>query len=140
MKKKYFKEISAWLPLLLWASLIFKLSSGTVPSVSTVYIQDYIFKKGAHIFFFGMIGVLTFRALRMNGVGRKKAAICGIIFAILYGASDEFHQSFTQGRESRITDVGYDGFGGSLALALTYFVLPKLPENFFNFFKELDLI
>lgn len=46
-----------------------------------------------------------------SGIDKKKAVISAIIFTIVYGATDEFHQSFTQGRESRLRDVGFDALG-----------------------------
>lgn len=135
MRDKIIKIVSAWLPVILWAGIIFKLSAGAVPSISTVYIQDFLFKKGAHMFFFGIFGFLFFRALRLQGVNRKKAIIFSLIFTILYGASDEYHQSFTQVREARFRDVGFDGLGGSLAMVVVYYILPKLPKNILNIFQ-----
>jgi hypothetical protein len=139
VNKKITVQLNAWLPVLLWALIIFKLSSGSVPSISTVYIQDFIFKKGAHMFFFGMLGVLFYRALKINNIRSKNAVLLALLFVFLYGTSDEFHQSFTQGREARIRDVGFDGLGGAIALCLTYYILPLLPKNLLSIFKQLNL-
>ncbi len=127
--KLILKQIFAWLPVILWAGIIFKLSSGAVPSVSKVYIQDFLFKKSAHMFFFGTLGVLFFRALKINNINTATALIWSFVFVFLYGVSDEFHQSFTQVREARVRDIGFDSLGGVLALSLTYYLLPKLPKN-----------
>lgn len=92
-------------------TLIFKLSNGVVPSVSPSYWTDFVAKKFAHFAFFGFLSFLTYRALRASGVEKLKSLIYAILFAIFYGATDEFHQSFTQGREARIRDIGFDSLG-----------------------------
>ena len=50
-------------------------------------------------------------------------------FAILYGVSDEFHQSFVDGRSASIMDVFWDGLGAvATAVILGYlmFIWPRL--------------
>jgi VanZ family protein len=42
-------------------------------------------------------------------------AVAAVIFCTVYGLSDEFHQSFIQGRLASIWDVLADGIGGLLA-------------------------
>jgi VanZ family protein len=111
VKQKINFFIIYYLPVIAWASLIFKLSSGTVPSASAVYWQDFVVKKLAHVTFFGFLSFLIYRALVASGVDKKKAVITAIVLTILYGATDEFHQSFTQGRESRLRDIGFDTLG-----------------------------
>lgn len=115
MSQKFHLFIVYYLPVILWAALIFKLSSGTVPSTSVVHWQDLVVKKLAHVLFFGFLSLLTYRALVGSGVAKSKAVLYAIIFTIIYGISDEFHQSFTQGREARIRDVGFDGLGALIA-------------------------
>lgn len=140
MKNNNLKTLTAWLPVIVWAAIIFKLSNGAVPVASQVYWQDYIFKKSAHMFFFGVLAVLTYRALRINGVGRAKAAFWAIMTAMIYGASDEIHQSFTQMREARIRDVGFDTIGGSVAISVVYYLFPKFPDKVVVYLKALNLI
>jgi len=106
---------------------------------SPVYWQDFVVKKTGHILLFGALAVLIYRALLGEGVDRKKAAIYSVIFAMFYGATDEFHQMFTQGRESTVRDVFIDGIGAGVAIYLIYKFLPKLPKNFRKFFLELGI-
>lgn len=96
--------------------------------------------KGAHTFFFGALALLIYRALRGEGISRKKAAILAVIFTTLYGASDEFHQMFTQGREARARDIFIDGIGAGVTTYIVYQFLPKFPEKFKIYFKKLNLI
>lgn len=125
MKQKLNFFFIYYLPIILWMSLIFKLSSGTVPSASTVYWQDFVVKKTAHFMFFGFLSLLTYRALRATGIDKTKALIFAIVFATFYGAADEFHQSFTQGRESRIRDIGFDGLGSVIITTVVHKILER---------------
>lgn len=90
----------------------------SLPKASDFFWKDFVFKKSAHIFFYGMLAVLVYRALIGEGVSKSRALFLSIIIAVGYGITDEFHQSFTAGREPRIRDVFFDGFGASLTMFL----------------------
>ena len=139
MKEKIIKQISAWLPVILWAVLIFHFSSGTIPLASNVYWQDFAVKKTGHVLLFGVMSILIYRALRMDGVDRKKAAVLAVVFATLYGATDEYHQLFTQGREARVRDVFIDGGGATLVVFASYYLPPRLSKKMYAFVKKFDL-
>ena len=140
MKTKIINFLFHWLPVVIWAAVIFKISNGRVPLASPVYWQDFAVKKFAHVTFFGFLAVLIYRGLRGEGMERKKAAIWAIVATALYGATDEFHQLFTQGREARVRDVGFDTIGATLAIYITYQILPKLPDNLRKIFERMELI
>lgn len=129
-----------WLPVLTVAGIIFKLSSGTVPKASDVFWQDFAAKKLAHILVYGILTILIYRALIASGMKKKKAIIMAIALAIFYGATDEYHQFFTQGRESRVRDVAFDGGGAVLAMYFTVKILPKLPKDVVEVGKRLEII
>jgi hypothetical protein len=126
---KTLRFLSLWLPSVLWAALIFKFSSGSVPSASQVYWQDFIAKKIGHFILFAILSVFVYRGLIGEGVNRKKAAILAVAVAFLYGASDEMHQMFTQGREARIRDVLIDGLGAAATIFLIYKYFPRFPKS-----------
>ena len=116
--KKMLKLIKYWLPVVIWAIFIFRLSSGKVPQFSPQFLPNYIFIKCAHVFFFGVLAVLIYRALRGYGISKTKAIYLAIMLTAFYGATDELHQLFTQGREARLRDVGFDTMGGTLAVLI----------------------
>ena len=120
MAKKVLKFLSLWLPPVLWALMIFKFSSGTVPKASAVYWQDFIVKKAGHVILFATLAVLIYRGLLGQGVNRKKAAILAVVLSFAYGISDEIHQMFIQGREARFRDTVIDGIGAGLAMYPVY--------------------
>lgn len=140
MGKKILRQLSLWLPVVLWMALIFKFSSGTIPTASAVFWQDFAFKKTGHALLFGALAILLYRGFIGNGINKKKALIWAIVFSTFYGATDEFHQMFTQGRESRIRDVFIDGMGAFAFTYLIYKFLPKMPKKVVELATKFQLI
>ncbi len=117
MLKKIFKY---WFPVLFWALIIFSFSSFSTTSTSDIYWQDFIVKKTAHMVEYGILALLLYRAFRGYKLNKTRAVILSILLAGIYGVSDEFHQSFTPGREPHIRDVAFDTIGASLAMLVIW--------------------
>jgi len=75
---------------------------------------DTIVKKGGHAFGYGLLAVAFWRAFKWKG----RLFWLALLLAVLYAATDEFHQSFVPGRHASPIDVGIDAIGSSLMLAL----------------------
>ncbi len=76
--------------------------------------------KLIHALVYGELATVIYRCgLYQRG---WKGALFAIILTSLYGASDEFHQSFT-GRSCELNDWFADTFGAGLAV-LSYYYLP----------------
>jgi hypothetical protein len=133
------KFIKYWLPPILWAMAIFTVSSITVGSSSDFYWKDFVIKKTAHVIEYGILATLIYRALVNSNVSNKKAMLYSVALAFLYGATDEFHQSFTPGRGPKFTDVLIDTFGASLFIFGIIANIKKMPERFKNFAKNINL-
>jgi VanZ family protein len=96
------RALTLWLPVVLWAGLIFALSS--VPALSSgLGTWDYVLRKGAHMTEYAVLAYLLARAL-----GRETPALAA---GVLYAASDELHQSFVRGRHASPVDVAIDSVG-----------------------------
>ena len=96
------RALTHWLPVILWAGVIFALSS--IPSLGTgLGVWDTILRKGAHITEYAILALLLVRA-----VGREAPALA---LGVLYAASDELHQSFVRGRHASPVDVAIDAVG-----------------------------
>jgi VanZ family protein len=94
--------ITVWLPVLIWAAVIFTFSS--IPSLSTgLGTWDTILRKGAHLAEYAVLGGLLYRAL-----GREALALAA---GIAYAATDELHQYFVRGRHASPVDVAIDAVG-----------------------------
>jgi len=118
-----------WLPVFIWAVIIFTFSS--FPTVQTAEIdwQDFIVKKTAHLAEYALLAILIYRTLKIKSSNKKKAAIFALVITVLYAITDEYHQSFVPGRQARIRDVIIDGVGGTLGIYFLWKVLPKLPPK-----------
>jgi VanZ like family len=102
-------SVALWLPVVLWAGMIFALSS--VPDLGTgLGGWDLVLRKLAHAGEYAVLGALLLRAL-----GRPWVAFgLGIAYAI----SDEIHQSFVPGRLGSPLDVAIDAVGVAAGVLL----------------------
>lgn len=81
---------------------------------------DIYIKKGGHALGFGLLGLAYYYALPQRlSVGYQW--VLAFMMAILFALSDEFHQSFVEGRTSSLIDVVIDGVGAAVALTLGAF-------------------
>ena len=108
----------AWLAVVAWMGLIFYLSSQPVLPEHPSGAVDYVSKKAAHLMVYAVLAALWWRALAREGLSPGWAFALALAASVLYGLSDELHQTFVPGREGRLTDVGYDLLGAALALAI----------------------
>ena len=96
------RALSVWLPVVLWAAVIFGLSS--IPSLhSGLGTWDLVLRKVAHMTEFAILGVLLLRAL-----GRETVALMA---GVAYAVTDEVHQHFVEGRYASPIDVLIDAAG-----------------------------
>lgn len=105
------------LPALIWAVLIFTLSS--IPNLSPPDIGLKSSDLVAHFIEYSIFGYLLTRALYLqsNNSVRKYAILLGIILGFIYAVFDEFHQSFVPGRVASLSDLTADGLGVLMAQA-----------------------
>ncbi len=75
-------------------------------------------RKAAHMTEFGILSVLVYVWLGKWQIAAGKKMSIAAIFAILYAASDEFHQLFVPGRAGSIRDVIIDGTGAVLGVCI----------------------
>ena len=101
------RSISAWLPVVVWAAVIFAFSS--IPSLSSgLGMWDTVLRKAAHMTEYAILGALLLRAL-----GRDLPAL---LAGIAYAVTDEIHQSFVEGRHGSPFDVALDAVGVAVGL------------------------
>jgi VanZ family protein len=129
-----------WAPPIVWALLIFLFSAYPTGRASEIHWKDFIVKKTAHVIEYGIFAALTYRGLISSGAKKANAGIYSILIALLYGLSDEFHQSYTPGREPRVRDVVFDTIGAIASIYSIWNILPKAPERLKKWAKRLQLI
>jgi len=101
-----------WGPLLLYMGVIFYGSAKPRPdAVSNT--PDFVLHGAAYF----VLALLSIRALS-RGLFHRASSLHlwgGVLIAIVYGASDEWHQSFVAGRVASVSDLAYDALGAMLA-------------------------
>lgn len=83
------------------------------PGISLVLPDIINIDKVAHMAVYGILAYSMIWALHPSGRRQSahKLVMATICFCILYGISDEFHQSFIPGRYPSLYDVIADGLG-----------------------------
>jgi VanZ family protein len=111
--------ITSWLLVVLWAGFIYYLSS--IPSFNTGWgVWDFIFRKIAHVVEFAVLTALLWHAFSRTWPEKTKSnlIIWSLGLAVLYAASDEFHQLYVPGRGASVGDVLIDTCGVILCLLM----------------------
>ena len=104
-------------PPLIWMAVIFVLSGQASDEIDRAW-WDVVLRKVAHVTEYAVLTGLWWRALRALGVSRP--LVGAVAIALLYAASDEFHQTFVDGRTGTPVDVMIDAIGMMIAALLIY--------------------
>lgn len=105
-----------WAPPLLLMAVIYVLSAQ--PDLSSgLGTFDFILRKLVHMAEYALLLFLWWRAL--SDVTPMRAALAlAFTITVLYSASDEWHQSYVNGRHGTPIDVGIDMVGMLVAAVL----------------------
>ncbi len=111
-------------PLLAYSALIFVVSS--MSRLAPPDIGITFFDKIIHCCEYGLFFLLAMRAVSgvPIGVSRRSAYVWAIVLTVIYGALDEYHQSFVPGRDADVYDLLADTCGAILA-ATGYFIVHR---------------
>lgn len=112
-----------WLPALALMTLIFMLSSQSGLRVSEDAAVERPIRVSAHLVVYGTLAALFLFALARGGRPSRRHVTIAFGLALLYGASDELHQSFVPGRAGRVDDLVVDAIGATVGLAIGWAVL-----------------
>jgi len=110
------RDAQIWLPPIAMMALIFALSA--MPSGNEHHGVLYlIIRKLAHVTEYALLLALWWRALATKWSNRRALA-SALAIVILYAITDEWHQTFVNGRSGRPLDVGIDLVGALGATVL----------------------
>ncbi|MGH2995117.1 MAG: VanZ family protein [Gaiellaceae bacterium] len=102
-------RLTIWAPVVLWAGLIFTLSS--IPSLdSGLGTWDLVLRKLAHFVEYAILGALVLRTLRREPLA--------VLLGSAYALTDEVHQAFVTGRQGSPLDWALDTAGVILGVVL----------------------
>lgn len=108
--------LAAWIPPLIAMTAIFLFSSRDAPEILKHQIFDAQ-DKAIHAFVYFVLAGLFLRALLASGLELAYPTLFLAAFlSSLYGASDEWHQSFVPTRQSDFSDWVADTVGACLVI------------------------
>lgn len=109
-------RLDPWLPPFLLMALIFALSAQ--PNLdSGLGTVDLVGRKLVHAGEYALLAFLWWRALRTS-VPSRRAVLLALGISVAYAMSDEYHQSFVEGRTGSPIDVAIDTAGAAAAALL----------------------
>ncbi|CAI6087147.1 VanZ family protein [Cohnella sp. JJ-181] len=81
---------------------------------------EFLFRKGAHLFVYGVLAAVTALALRLFRLRPAPAAAISLAIVGLVAVLDEWNQRYSAARTPTYQDVLVDLTGGALSLALCF--------------------
>ena len=104
------KIVNLWIPIFIWAGVIFVFSSIPNLQIKQLGIWDFVLRKIAHITEYAILSILVYRAV--------KNIFWSIYSSIIYAVTDEYHQYFVPGRITSLFDVLVDSLGVILGIII----------------------
>lgn len=138
------KTALAWLPVVLWMTLLFGASTDLgatrrtsrflvpalrwlVPDISaeTLARAQFAVRKTGHLLGYAVLAALVFRARCLSTSASElpsfpRIAAFSFAVTVVFACSDEWHQTFTASRNGSAADVALDAAGGALGLLLLW--------------------
>lgn len=134
---KFNEWVKAWLPVLLWLTLMFFGSTDALsgehtsrflvpllhwlkPDIAAATVEEiHLFlRKAAHVTEYAILTGLSFRALRPVLGGFWWRAVVALLPALIFAPADEFHQRFVPSRTSSPIDVLIDYLGAIVGIVI----------------------
>ena len=112
--QRFFQLLARTLPMILVMATIFFLSG--IPGNRLFLPNIDGIDKIAHIVAYGILAMTVLYAFgpRIRRLNPRWLTLLVIVVCVLYGITDEYHQSFVPGRTTSIFDLAADGFGSLL--------------------------
>lgn len=109
-------------PAQLWMAVIFALSSQSAlpppPGVSSMIASIL-----GHLVVYFVLACLVAFALAPDWQLTRSRIAAVVVICVLYGISDEIHQSFVEGRTASMFDVVVDAIGAVVGVSVSTYLL-----------------
>jgi VanZ family protein len=116
--------LSAWLPVLGVMALIFALSAIPGLRVSNDPGTDLPLRHLAHVVVYALLTFVLLRAFGALEHGFTRGmVVLAIGLAVLYGVTDEIHQTFVPNRHGQAYDLIFDFAGALIGSAAVWLLL-----------------
>lgn len=118
----------SWILAAVYAGLIFYFSTETNP---LPILSAHVWDKLLHLIEYGGLGLILGLALgQYPRIDWRDVLLWSALAGLLYGGSDELHQSFVPGRDAEVGDMLADTLGcflgGAASLPVARMLLRKL--------------
>lgn len=127
--------VKRWLPVFVWAGLIFFFSSRSNPAdyvpwfivrflwKTHIFGQRLFMVMGVvgHLFNYGVLAYLIARAVMWKAAITPKYLVFAFLVSFIYGISDEVHQYFVPMRTFQVSDLVVNGIGAIVGLKIFSF-------------------
>lgn len=79
---------------------------------------NYPLRKAAHASEYFIFTILILIALKNSGVKGNKKFIIALVICFIYACTDEYHQTFVNGRTGQFSDTLIDTIGGIIGCSI----------------------
>jgi VanZ family protein len=97
-------------------SVLIPGSAGTLIPFFDAYFWEFVAKKGAHLLIYALLAHTYLWGLSGYRGVRPPHLAAAALLAVLYGVTDELHQTIVPGREGGVRDVVINAAGACLGL------------------------
>ena len=84
---------------------------------------NYPLRKAAHASEYFIFTILILIALKNSGAKGNKKFIIALVICFAYACTDEYHQTFVNGRTGQFSDTLIDTFGGFISCLMYTFMM-----------------
>lgn len=91
---------------------------------------NYPFRKLAHASEYLILSLLLLNALKNSGLVGKKLFVISIVLCFIYASTDEYHQTFVNGRTGQFLDVIVDTIGAIIGILFYKFAIMKIGKKY----------
>ncbi|MFV9510278.1 VanZ family protein [Tepidibacillus sp. LV47] len=112
-----------WIPSIIVMAGIFYMSSRTSAELNHMFPFFEDLNWGHLVAYF--ILSMTFMYAFVGKFSLKKSMVLAVIFSVIYGFTDEWHQMYVPGRTPDIHDIVNDFIGATLGSFIYYLWLVK---------------
>lgn len=84
---------------------------------------NYPLRKVAHASEYFIFTILILIALKNSGVNGIKMFVIALIICFIYACTDEYHQTFVNGRTGQFSDALIDTLGGLISCLMYSFII-----------------
>jgi len=112
------------LAALLWMGLIFALSARSTVPVPPGLTTELTSIAG-HFCAYAVLSALLWWAIDPRAMPARQRMVLALAVAVMFGLTDEWHQSFVPGRNASLLDIAVDGIGAICGLVLVHWVTDR---------------